>query len=83
MAGSASSFHIGDKRQQSKCPAWFQLGGDGLAASFAPDGEVAEPGLGEVPHRNSIGEYKTSIIHSQLVKVQGNFIASQTRRFSC
>ena len=38
----------------------FDRGGDGLAASLAPNGEVAETGLGQVPH-NSIGEYKTKI----------------------
>ena len=39
----------------------FDRGGDGLAASLAPNGEVAEPGLGQVPHRNSIGENKAKI----------------------
>src|ERR1019366_7866203 len=39
----------------------FDRGGDGLAASLAPNGEVAETGLGQVPHRNSIGEYKAKI----------------------
>ena len=39
----------------------FDRGGDGLAASLAPNGEVAEPGLGQVPHRNSIGEYEAKI----------------------
>ena len=33
-------------------------GGNGLAASLATDSEVAKPGLGQIPHRNSIGEYK-------------------------
>jgi hypothetical protein len=41
----------------------FDRGGDGLAASLAPNGEVAEPGLGQVPHRNSIGELKAKVIH--------------------
>src|ERR1017187_7910584 len=36
-------------------------GRDGLAASLAPNGEVAEPRLGQVPHRNSIGEQKGKI----------------------
>ena len=34
---------------------------NGLAASLAPNGEVAEPGLGQIPHRNSIGENKAKI----------------------
>jgi hypothetical protein len=38
-------------------------GRDGLAASLATNGEVAEPGLGLVPHRNSMGEYKAKLIH--------------------
>lgn len=41
----------------------FDRGGDGLAASLAPNGEVAEPGLGQVPHGNSIGELKAKVIH--------------------
>jgi hypothetical protein len=36
-------------------------GRDDLTASIATNGEVAEPGLGLVPHRDSIGEYKTNI----------------------
>lgn len=42
-------------------------GGDGLVAYLAPNGEVAEPGLGQVPHRNSVGEYKAKVIHSGAV----------------
>ena len=36
-------------------------GGDVLAAGFAADGEVAEPGGGGGEHRSIIGEYKAKI----------------------
>ena len=32
-----------------------------FAAAFAPHSEVADPCLGQLPHRNSIGEYKANI----------------------
>jgi hypothetical protein len=39
----------------------FDWSGDGLSASFASDGVVADSAFREVEHLNSMGEYKAKV----------------------
>lgn len=58
-------------------------GGDVLAAGFAADGEVAEPGGGEVEHRSIIGEYKAKICTGGLRSAGCPFIEGTLELAKC
>src|ERR1035437_1442057 len=80
MAGTAALFHTTDKRQQSKCLAWFRPGQGWSRRTPCNEWRSRRAGLGQIPHRNSIGENKAKIC-TALLRYPKNPILSTVAAF--